>query len=63
VVAEESILQTFDEFLRDVFRQKIVLGKRNEALRRTGDLLLPRLISDEVDVSELDIAVPEEGKA
>ena len=33
------------------------------ALRRTRDLLLPRLISGEVDVSELDISVPEEGKA
>ena len=33
---------------------------RNTVLRRTRDLLLPRLISGEVDVSELDIAVPEE---
>jgi type I restriction enzyme S subunit len=33
----------------------------NANLRRTRDLLLPRLISGQVDVSELDIAVPEEG--
>jgi len=33
---------------------------QNTTLRRTRDLLLPRLISGEVDVSELDIAVPEE---
>lgn len=32
----------------------------NANLRRTRDLLLPKLISGEVDVSELDIAVPEE---
>jgi type I restriction enzyme S subunit len=32
-------------------------------LRRTRDLLLPKLISGEVDVSELDIAVPEEAIA
>ena len=32
----------------------------NTILGRTRDLLLPRLISGEVDVSELDIAVPEE---
>jgi type I restriction enzyme S subunit len=37
--------------------------QRNTALRRTRDLLLPRLISGEVDVSELDIAVPEEAVA
>ena len=36
---------------------------RNQALRRTRDLLLPRLISGEVDVSELDIVVPEEAAA
>jgi len=34
--------------------------KINTTLRRTRDLLLPKLISGEVDVSELDIAVPEE---
>lgn len=32
----------------------------NLNLRRTRDLLLPKLISGEVDVSELDIAIPEE---
>ncbi|HQP88997.1 MAG TPA: restriction endonuclease subunit S, partial [Thermoanaerobaculia bacterium] len=32
---------------------------RNRALRVTRDLLLPRLISGELDVSDLDIAVPE----
>jgi type I restriction enzyme S subunit len=33
---------------------------QNTTLHRTRDLLLPRLISGEVDVSELDIAVPVE---
>ncbi len=37
--------------------------KKNTKLRRTRDLLLPRLISGEVDVSVLDIAVPEETEA
>ncbi len=36
------------------------LQRKNTTLRRTRDLLLPRLISGEVDVSELDISVPEE---
>ena len=45
---------------------KLVIGmiglmmKKNATLRRTRDLLLPKLISGEVDVSELDIHVPEE---
>jgi type I restriction enzyme S subunit len=36
------------------------IEKKNETLRRTRDLLLPRLITGEVDVSELDITIPEE---
>jgi type I restriction enzyme S subunit len=36
------------------------LTLNNELLRRTRDLLLPKLISGEVDVSELVITVPEE---
>jgi type I restriction enzyme S subunit len=35
----------------------------SRALRQTRDLLLPKLISGEVDVSELGIAVPEEAEA
>ncbi|MFZ2447376.1 MAG: restriction endonuclease subunit S [Syntrophobacteraceae bacterium] len=40
-----------------------ILADQAFTLRRTRDLLLPRLISGEVDVSELDIAVPEEAGA
>lgn len=36
---------------------------QNIVLRQTRDLLLPKLISGEVDVSELDITVPEETEA
>ena len=37
----------------------VTLGDQTEILRSTRDLLLPRLISGEVDVSELDIDVGE----
>ena len=33
------------------------LQERNRVLRRTRDLLLPRLISGEVDVSDVDVDV------
>lgn len=39
----------FEEFLKD----------KNEVIRRTRNLLLPKLISGELDVSELDIKIPE----
>lgn len=36
------------------------LLESNKTLRQTRDLLLPRLISGEIDVSDLDISIPEE---
>jgi type I restriction enzyme S subunit len=44
-------------------RQREVLEQKNANLRRTRDLLLPRLISGEVDVSGLDIDVPATAEA
>ena len=35
------------------------LAKQNLILRQTRDLLLPRLVSGEVDVSDLDVGVGE----
>jgi type I restriction enzyme S subunit len=43
-----SLLQRFDEFIRDIVRQIQNLIFRNKNLRRTRDLLLPKLISGEV---------------
>jgi len=60
VLPEKSIAGFFDQFVSPLRDQTRALMKKNIALRQTRDLLLPRLISGEVDVSELDIAVPEE---
>jgi type I restriction enzyme S subunit len=56
-----------NELLRDTIlnleplaEMQLNLKKRNRVLRRTRDLLLPKLISGELDVSELDIKIPEE---
>jgi type I restriction enzyme S subunit len=62
----ETILPTpelMDKFcnITEAFgKQASILRNKNEILRRTRDLLLPKLISGEIDVSELDIKVPEE---
>ena len=63
IVPPLDIAGRFDQLAEPSLALIVSLAKRNEALRRTRDLLLPRLISGEVDVSELDIAVPEEAKA
>jgi len=59
----EEVSKQFSHFVLPLWDQVGVLKRRNEVLRRTRDLLLPRLISGEVDVSELDIAIPEEAIA
>jgi type I restriction enzyme S subunit len=42
--------------LDDAFRQELALRLRNANLRRTRDLLLPKLISGDVDVTRLEIS-------
>lgn len=54
------ILGQFNEFISEIVSQLQNFVFRNQILRRTRDLLLPKLISGEVDVSELDITVPAE---
>ena len=57
VVPDDSILQDFNQYIVDIFRQQNVLHMKNTTLRTIRDLLLPRLISGEINVSELDIDV------
>jgi len=58
-----NIAEKFRNIVHPLYRQIAGLIFKNITLRRTRDLLLPRLISGEVDVSELDIAVTEEASA
>lgn len=60
VVPAQAIVTQFEDTIQQFALQILNLQRRNTVLRRTRDLLLPRLISGEVDVSELNIAVPEE---
>ncbi len=60
LVPPVSIIKKFDFIVEPYLALIIRLAKKNNALRQTRDLLLPKLISGEVDVSELDISVPKE---
>ncbi len=53
-------LERFQMMVYPQFRLIDSLSRLNRIPRRTRDLLLPKLISGEVDVAELEIAVPEE---
>lgn len=59
VIPSSRVLEAFDDFCVPVFEELKNLRARNGNLRRTRDLLLPKLISGELGVENLDIAIPE----
>ncbi len=58
-----EVIDQFSCLSQAVIEMILNVLKKNTTLRRTRDMLLPRLISGEVDVSELDITIPEEAVA
>ena len=51
----QPLIEQFNQLVCPIIAQMQLLTKKNANLRRTRDLLLPRLISGDVDVSELEI--------
>ncbi len=51
LIPSPKILNQFDSLMMPIFRFKRLLNRSNDILRRTRDLLLPKLISGEIDVS------------
>jgi type I restriction enzyme, S subunit len=62
LLPEKKILDQFQEFIVSLFKQLQILTQKNANLRQTRDLLLPKLISGEVDVERLEIAGVEEAR-
>ncbi len=58
-LAPKELRQSYSEKISSFYEMCDVLQLRNANLRRTRDLLLPKLISGEIDVSDLDIRIPE----
>ncbi|GHF64046.1 type I restriction enzyme S subunit [Deinococcus metalli] len=55
VLPPEKVVQRFTEVVAPALELTSALRQRNANLRRTRDLLLPRLVSGELDVSALDV--------
>ncbi|MEA3345848.1 MAG: hypothetical protein U9Q78_06355 [Chloroflexota bacterium] len=55
LLPDRDVLQEFETFVEVLFDQTRNLNVRNGNLHRIRDLLLPRLVSGEVDGSELEI--------
>ena len=53
----ESVIGKFEEIVNLIFAELTNLTLKNANLRQARDLLLPKLISGEIDVSELDIDI------
>jgi type I restriction enzyme S subunit len=59
-VPTPALLDSFTDLVRPMFTLSYSMFTSNESLRWARDLLLPRLISGEVDVADLDIADDED---
>ena len=57
LLPSSDLLDRFFEISSDVLRAVSVLQRRNSNLRTTRDLLLPKLISGQLDVEDLEIDV------
>jgi type I restriction enzyme, S subunit len=57
LIPDTRVQQRFTEVVTPIRTLSIKLMAENSVLRSTRDLLLPRLISGEIGVSELDIDV------
>lgn len=55
-----EVLFKFENIIKPVFSELEILTNKNTNLRKTRDLLLPKLISGELDVEGLDIKISEE---
>ncbi|MDO8872290.1 MAG: restriction endonuclease subunit S [Methanoregula sp.] len=58
LIPDVTLVKKVNETFDSLFNLEIMLKIKNTNLRRTRDLLLPKLISGELDVSELDIEIP-----
>jgi type I restriction enzyme, S subunit len=63
VVPPKRLVAHFTTWVTPVLREQRVLELANDNLRATRDLLLPRLISGEIDVDNMDITLDEEAAA
>jgi len=58
-VPPPSKIERFHGYIAPIFKNIHLLSLKNGILRRTRDLLLPKLISEEIDVDDLDINTEE----
>jgi len=58
-IPNENLMRSFEQIARPIRRRIELAMEQNANLRTTRDLLLPKLISGKIDVSDLDIDIGE----
>ncbi len=59
IVPKKKIINHFENLITPILKYKRILFSKNDKLRESRDILLPKLISGEIDVSEMDIKIKE----
>ena len=57
LVPPQGVLERFDRMIAAIFDNIAALDRKNTNLRQTRDLLLPKLISGELDISKLNVDI------
>jgi type I restriction enzyme S subunit len=60
VIPPSSVLLLFEDVVKDLRKLITNLLSSQRVLQQTRDLLLPKLISGQLDVSDLDIEIPDD---
>ena len=55
VIAKKETRELFGKIVKNIYNEIDLLNLKNEKLKQSRDILLPRLISGEVDVEDLEI--------
>jgi type I restriction enzyme S subunit len=59
IVPHRKVFSLFADLCNPILNEILLLYMKNKTLRQTRDLLLPKLISGKIDVSDLDIEIGE----
>ncbi len=54
---DQAIIQKYSQIGKTIIKEIYLLFQKNKLLRQTRDLLLPKLISGKIDVSDLEIEI------
>lgn len=61
IVADSKVQNKFEDFIRPIFKQIFVLEKQNQTLAQLRDTLLPKLMSGQIDLSNLTLNPEDHG--